>query len=68
MFSSYEVSPVEPLHDLMGHIKNVLELLPHFLTNKVKELFFFLFFFIDNENVDMNADVPHNENGDEQGK
>ena len=36
---SYEVSPVEPLHDLKGHIRNVWEQLPHHLSPDVKQLF-----------------------------
>ena len=36
---SYEVSPVEPLHDLKGHIKNVWELLPTVLPEVLKESF-----------------------------
>ena len=28
---SYEISPVEPLHDIKGHIKNLWDLLPHHL-------------------------------------
>ena len=35
----YEISPVEPLHDLKGPIKNVWEILPLHLTPRVKELF-----------------------------
>lgn len=37
--SFYEISPVEPLHDLKGHIKNSLEILPHYLSSEVKEQF-----------------------------
>ena len=36
---NYEISPVEPLHDLKGHIKNVWEVLPLHLSPRVKELF-----------------------------
>ena len=38
-FARYEISPVEPLHDLKGHIKNVWELLPHHLEGKTKKFF-----------------------------
>lgn len=30
----YEVSPVEPLHDLKGHIKNMYEIIPSYLSGK----------------------------------
>lgn len=33
---SFEVSPVEPLHDLKRHIKNMWEILPQVLSNDVK--------------------------------
>lgn len=36
---NYEISSVESLHDLNGHIKNVWEELPLHLTPHVKELF-----------------------------
>ena len=36
---NYEVSPVEPLHDLKGHIKNVWELLPNHMTPEIKKIF-----------------------------
>ena len=34
---SYEVSPVEPLHDLKGHLSNIIEELRVTLTGEVKE-------------------------------
>ena len=36
---NYEVSPIEPLHDLKGHIKNVWELLPKYLSDELKSKF-----------------------------
>ena len=36
---SYEISPVEPLHDIKGHIKNLWELLPHHLPEDLKDKF-----------------------------
>lgn len=36
---TYEVSLVEPLHDIKGHIKNVWELLPSHLTPDLKNFF-----------------------------
>ena len=36
---SYEVSQVEPLHDLKGHIKNLWDLLPHHLPPEAKKIF-----------------------------
>ena len=35
----YEVSPIEPLHDIKGHIKNVYDLIPYHLEGKAAELF-----------------------------
>lgn len=32
----YKVSPVEPLHDLKEHFKNMWELLPKYLSDDVK--------------------------------
>lgn len=37
--SHYEVNPVEPLHDLKGHIKNVWEELPCILPQPLNEKF-----------------------------
>ena len=34
---NYEVSPVEPLHDLKGHLSNIIEELRVTLTGEVKE-------------------------------
>ena len=34
---SYEVSPVEPIHDLKGHLSNIIEELRVTLTGEVKE-------------------------------
>lgn len=36
---SYEISPVEPLHDLKGHIKNVWDVIPNHLSPETKEKF-----------------------------
>ena len=36
---SYEISPVEPLHDIKGHIKNLWELLPRHLPEDLKDNF-----------------------------
>eukprot|EP00111_Clytia_hemisphaerica_P000865 TCONS_00002532-protein len=37
--SMYEVSQVEPLHDLKGHIRNVWDLLPSHLPGELKKTF-----------------------------
>ena len=35
----YEVSPIEPLHDTKGHIKNIWDVMPEILTADEKKLF-----------------------------
>ena len=37
--SFYEVAMVEPMHDIAGHIENILTELPHHMHPKAKELF-----------------------------
>ena len=34
----YEISPVEPLHDVKGHLSNIIEELRVTLTGKVREV------------------------------
>ena len=36
---NYEISPVEPLHDIKGHIKNIWDILPVVLQKETKKLF-----------------------------
>ena len=36
---NYEVSPIEILHDIKGHIHNIWEVLPEILSDPVKEKF-----------------------------
>lgn len=35
----YEISPVEPLHDIKGHIKNIWEIFPTCCNDDLKEFF-----------------------------